>query len=138
MQRYLDLLRDPRNINQMNLFDLMSFQNVSPVDAVAILKARERAGIRDHDELVENLDPPFDDIEVAVGYWVERSRINDDAFHGTVLFEGSSDWLQQSATGCRLIAHKLKKTQGSCRIGADREADKASPAPAADRLCHAQ
>jgi DNA uptake protein ComE-like DNA-binding protein len=41
---YLDMLREPRDINHMDLFDLQSFQNVSPVDAVAILKARQQAG----------------------------------------------------------------------------------------------
>lgn len=41
---YLDLLRDPRNVNRLNLYDLQSFQNVSPVDAVAILEARALAG----------------------------------------------------------------------------------------------
>lgn len=41
---YLDKMRNPENLNDMDLFDLMSFQNVSPVDATNILKARERLG----------------------------------------------------------------------------------------------
>ncbi len=41
---YLDKMRSPENINKMDLFDLMSYQNVSPVDATNILKARERLG----------------------------------------------------------------------------------------------
>ncbi len=41
---YLDKMRNPENINDMDLFDLMSYQNVSPVDATNILKARARLG----------------------------------------------------------------------------------------------
>jgi len=41
---YLDKMRNPENLNDMDLFDLMSFQNVSPVDATNILKARDRLG----------------------------------------------------------------------------------------------
>lgn len=41
---YLDKMRNPENLNEMDLFDLMSYQNVSPVDATNILKARERLG----------------------------------------------------------------------------------------------
>ncbi len=41
---YLDLLQEPMNVNNLDLFDLMSFQNVSPVDAAAILGSRERLG----------------------------------------------------------------------------------------------
>ncbi len=41
---YLDRMRSPGNINNMDLYDLMSYQNVSPVDATNILKARERLG----------------------------------------------------------------------------------------------
>lgn len=41
---YLDRLRTPENINRLDLYDLMSYQNVSPVDATNILKARERLG----------------------------------------------------------------------------------------------
>ena len=41
---YLDKMRNPENLNEMDLFDLMSYQNVSPVDATNILKARDRLG----------------------------------------------------------------------------------------------
>ncbi len=44
VDEYLDLLQEPANVNELDLFDLMSFQNVSPVDAANILKARERLG----------------------------------------------------------------------------------------------
>ena len=44
VDEYLDQLRDPVNVNDLDLFDLMSYQNVSPVDATNILKARERLG----------------------------------------------------------------------------------------------
>jgi len=44
VDEYLDLLQEPVNVNDLDLFDLMSFQNVSPVDATNILKARERLG----------------------------------------------------------------------------------------------
>ena len=41
---YLEKMRSPENLNEMDLFDLMSYQNVSPVDATNILKARDRLG----------------------------------------------------------------------------------------------
>lgn len=41
---YLDRMRTPENINDLDLFDLQSYQNVSPVDAANIIKARERLG----------------------------------------------------------------------------------------------
>ena len=41
---YLDKMRNPENINEMDLYDLMSYQNVSPVDATNIIKARDRLG----------------------------------------------------------------------------------------------
>ncbi|MBU8871201.1 MAG: helix-hairpin-helix domain-containing protein [Gemmatimonadales bacterium] len=41
---YLDKMRNPENVNDMDLYDLMSYQNVSPVDATNILKAKERLG----------------------------------------------------------------------------------------------
>ena len=44
VDEYLDLLQDPVNINNLDMFDLMSFQNVSPVDAANIIKSRERLG----------------------------------------------------------------------------------------------
>ncbi len=44
VDEYLDMMREPRNVNDLDLFDLQSFQNVSPVDAKNILMARERLG----------------------------------------------------------------------------------------------
>ncbi len=41
---YLDKMRSPQNINNLDIYDLMSYQNVSPVDATKILKSRERLG----------------------------------------------------------------------------------------------
>ena len=41
---YLDKMRSPENINKLDLYDLMSYQNVSPVDATQILNARARLG----------------------------------------------------------------------------------------------
>jgi len=41
---YVDQLRDPKNVNRLDYFDLLAFQNVSPVDAVAILRERDQAG----------------------------------------------------------------------------------------------
>jgi DNA uptake protein ComE-like DNA-binding protein len=62
---YLDQLRDPRNINRLSLFDLMSYQNVSPVDAVAILKARERTGAIENDRQLRSSD--------GLSYWGFRN-----------------------------------------------------------------
>jgi len=44
VDEYLDMMRTPHDINDLDLFDLQSFQNVSPVDAANILAARERLG----------------------------------------------------------------------------------------------
>ncbi len=44
VDEYLDQLRDPVNVNRLDLFDLMSYQNVSPIDATNIIKARKRLG----------------------------------------------------------------------------------------------
>ena len=44
VDEYLDKMRNPENINSMDLYDLMSYQNVSPVDATNILIARGRLG----------------------------------------------------------------------------------------------
>ncbi|MBT4292701.1 hypothetical protein HOD41_08415 [bacterium] len=41
---YLDMMRNPKNINKLDFFDLTSFQNVSAVDAKNILNARKRLG----------------------------------------------------------------------------------------------
>ncbi len=44
VDEYLDLMRDPVNVNNLDLFDLQTFQNVSPVDARNIIAARDRLG----------------------------------------------------------------------------------------------
>jgi DNA uptake protein ComE-like DNA-binding protein len=62
---YLDLLRDPRDINNLDLLALQSFQNVSPVDAVAILKARERAGRIENERQLRSSD--------GLSYWGFRN-----------------------------------------------------------------
>lgn len=41
VDEYVDMLRVPRNVNNMDFFELTGVQNVSPIDAVAILKARK-------------------------------------------------------------------------------------------------
>jgi hypothetical protein len=41
---YVDQIKDPRNVNRLNYYDLVSYQNVSPVDAVAMLRERALAG----------------------------------------------------------------------------------------------
>ena len=41
---YIDQIKDPRNINNMSYFDLVYYQNVSPVDALAILAERRQSG----------------------------------------------------------------------------------------------
>ena len=44
VDEYLDKMREPENVNELDLYDLMSYQNVSPVDAANIIKARNRLG----------------------------------------------------------------------------------------------
>ena len=44
VDEYLDKMRNPEDVNNMDLYDLMSYQMVSPVDATNILKARKRLG----------------------------------------------------------------------------------------------
>jgi DNA uptake protein ComE-like DNA-binding protein len=41
---WIDIAKDPPNINTAGIYDLMNLQNVSPVDAVAIFKHREAIG----------------------------------------------------------------------------------------------
>jgi DNA uptake protein ComE-like DNA-binding protein len=41
---YVDQIKEPRNVNRLDYFDLLGYQNVSPVDAVAILKERAATG----------------------------------------------------------------------------------------------
>jgi DNA uptake protein ComE-like DNA-binding protein len=44
VDEYIDQIKDPRDVNRIDYFDLLAYQNVSPVDAVSILKERTAAG----------------------------------------------------------------------------------------------
>ncbi|HTK31276.1 MAG TPA: helix-hairpin-helix domain-containing protein [Candidatus Saccharimonadaceae bacterium] len=44
VDEYVDAIRQPRDLNALGFFDLTSYQNVSPVDAVAILRERGLSG----------------------------------------------------------------------------------------------
>jgi DNA uptake protein ComE-like DNA-binding protein len=55
-EEYLDQLRDPQDVNTLNLYELQTFQNVSPVDAVAILKARKLAGRIENERQLRGAD----------------------------------------------------------------------------------
>ncbi|HEV2105597.1 MAG TPA: hypothetical protein VGU27_07675, partial [Candidatus Eisenbacteria bacterium] len=46
---YVDQIRDPRDVNTLDYFDLASFQNLSPPDAAAILRERAAAGRIDNE-----------------------------------------------------------------------------------------
>jgi DNA uptake protein ComE-like DNA-binding protein len=62
---YLDLLLRPVDINDLDLYDLLSFQNVSPVDATNILTARGRLGRFETDRQLRNAG--------GVSYWAYRN-----------------------------------------------------------------
>ncbi|HVP39973.1 MAG TPA: helix-hairpin-helix domain-containing protein [Candidatus Saccharimonadales bacterium] len=51
VDEYIDLLKQPRNVNNMDYFALTGIQNVSPVDATAILKARQEKPFETTQEL---------------------------------------------------------------------------------------
>ena len=53
---YLDRLRNPEDINDLDLYDLMSYQNVSPVDATAIIRARDQLGRLEGDRQLRGVD----------------------------------------------------------------------------------
>ena len=65
VDEYLDMMRDPVNVNGLDLFDLQSFQNVSPVDAKNILLARERLGGFDDARQLRRSD--------GLRYWAYRN-----------------------------------------------------------------
>ncbi len=44
VDEYIDQLKEPKNVNRLSYYDLISYQNVSPVDAVAIINEKEMAG----------------------------------------------------------------------------------------------
>jgi len=62
---YRDLLLEPRNINDLSLYALESYQNVSPVDATAILKARKRSGGIQSQRQLRSID--------GLSYWAYRN-----------------------------------------------------------------
>jgi DNA uptake protein ComE-like DNA-binding protein len=62
---YLDMLLRPVDVNALDLYDLMSFQNVSPVDAASILTARARLGRFESDRQLRNAG--------GVSYWAYRN-----------------------------------------------------------------
>jgi DNA uptake protein ComE-like DNA-binding protein len=55
-EEYLDRLRNPVDINEMDLYDLMSYQNVSPVDAASIIRARRSLGRIEDDRQLRGID----------------------------------------------------------------------------------
>ncbi len=62
---YRDQLLEPQDINELSLYDLQSYQNVSPVDATAIIKARERSGKIQSDRQLRSAD--------GLSYWAYRN-----------------------------------------------------------------
>jgi len=44
VDEYIDQIKVPRDINKLNFYDLISYQNVSPVDAVAVLNELSQSG----------------------------------------------------------------------------------------------
>lgn len=44
VDEYVDQIKEPRDVNTLGFFDLLGYQNVSPVDALAIVRERELAG----------------------------------------------------------------------------------------------
>ncbi len=62
---YLDMLLRPVDVNDLDLYDLLSFQNVSPVDAANILTARDRLGRFESDRQLRNAG--------GVSYWAYRN-----------------------------------------------------------------
>jgi DNA uptake protein ComE-like DNA-binding protein len=65
VDEYLDQLRDPSNVNELDLFDLMSFQNVSPIDATNIIKSRDRLGAFENDRQLRQAQ--------GLSYWAYRN-----------------------------------------------------------------
>ena len=54
IELWLDRLAEPININTASYEDIISFQNVTPVDAVAILKLREQMGTFKYQRALRN------------------------------------------------------------------------------------
>ncbi|HET9010270.1 MAG TPA: helix-hairpin-helix domain-containing protein, partial [Gemmatimonadaceae bacterium] len=62
---YFDQLRDPVNVNRLDFFQLVGYQNVSPVDAVAIVRGRKSAGRIENDRQLRAVD--------GLSYWGFRN-----------------------------------------------------------------
>ena len=62
---YFDQLRTPRNVNDLNLYELLTYQNISPVDAVAIINARNRSGEIQSARQLRSVD--------GLSYWAYRN-----------------------------------------------------------------
>ncbi len=62
---YLDMMLRPVDVNDLDHYDLLSFQNVSPVDATNILSARDRLGRFETDRQLRNAG--------GVSYWAYRN-----------------------------------------------------------------
>ena len=65
VDEYIDMMREPKNVNDLDLFDLQSFQNVSPVDAKNILMARDRLGRFENQRQLRRSD--------GLRYWAFRN-----------------------------------------------------------------
>lgn len=118
---YLDMLRDPVNVNDLDLFDLQSFQNVSPVDAKSILQARQRLGAFENDRQLRRADGlryfSFRNLRDFVVY--DDDQLDDDdqvhgsyqmRFYDTPYFSGDLDELTgfaQESRGDPHLTHKL-------------------------------
>jgi DNA uptake protein ComE-like DNA-binding protein len=121
VDEYLDLLQDPANVNELDLFDLMSFQNVSPVDATAIIKARERMGgiqsgrqLRRSDGLryfaYRNLRDfvVYDDAELG-----DQEQVRADyqlRYYDTPIYGGNDDIVDDSDDGISIVRFRNVQT----------------------------
>ena len=135
---YLDLLQEPWNVNQLDLFDLMSFQNVSPVDAASILASRQRLGgfsdarqLRRSDGLNYYAFRNIRDFVVYDDRHLEGDqRVRGDyqlRYYDTPLYTGDDDNLQIVLLGLKsgvqllnpAMSHKLRVIiPGGMRAGA--------------------
>ena len=88
VDEYLDMIRDPANANDLDLFDLMSFQNVSPVDATNILKARDRLGRFENSRQLRRSD--------GLRYWAYRNLRDFVVYSEAERNEGRADRIRGS------------------------------------------
>jgi DNA uptake protein ComE-like DNA-binding protein len=86
---YFDQLRDPTNVNRLDALALQGYQNVSPVDAAAIVRGRQSAGRIENDRQLRAVD--------GLSYWGFRNLrdfvVYDDPqerheVHGDLQFVG--------------------------------------------------